>query len=34
MLHWTGKGLDYWAVTDAEQSELTGFKEAFEKAEG
>jgi anti-sigma factor RsiW len=34
MLHWTDKGLDYWAVSDAEQGELKGFKEAFEKAEG
>jgi anti-sigma factor RsiW len=34
MLHWTDKGLDYWAVTDAEQGELKGFREAFEKAEG
>ena len=34
MLHWTDKGLDYWAVTDAEQSELNGFKAAFEMAEG
>ena len=34
MLHWTDKGLDYWAVSDAELSELNGFKEAFEKAEG
>lgn len=34
MLHWTDKGLDYWAVTDAEQAELNGFKAAFEKAEG
>jgi len=34
MLHWTDKGLDYWAVTDAEQGELKGFKAAFEKAEG
>lgn len=34
MLHWTDKGLDYWAVSDAEQSELTGFKAAFERAEG
>lgn len=34
MLHWTGQGLDYWAVSDAEQGELKGFKAAFEKAEG
>jgi anti-sigma factor RsiW len=34
MLHWTDKGLDYWAVSDAEPSELKGFREAFEKAEG
>jgi anti-sigma factor RsiW len=34
MLHWTDKGLDYWAVTDAEQGELNGFKAAFERAEG
>jgi anti-sigma factor RsiW len=34
MLHWTDKGLDYWAVTDAEQGELKGFKAAFEMAEG
>jgi anti-sigma factor RsiW len=34
MLHWTDKGLDYWAVTDAEQGELKGFKAAFEGAAG
>jgi anti-sigma factor RsiW len=34
MLRWTDKGLDYWAVTDAEQGELKGFKAAFEMAEG
>ena len=34
MLHWTDKGLDYWAVSDAELGELKGFREAFEKAEG
>jgi anti-sigma factor RsiW len=34
MLHWTGKGLDYWAVSDAEPAELKGFRAAFEKAEG
>jgi anti-sigma factor RsiW len=34
MLHWTDKGLDYWAVSDAEPAELNGFKAAFEKAEG
>lgn len=34
MLHWTDKGLDYWAVSDAEAGELDGFKAAFEKAEG
>jgi anti-sigma factor RsiW len=34
MLHWTGKGLDYWAVSDAEPGELKGFRSAFEKAEG
>jgi hypothetical protein len=34
MLHWTDKGLDYWAVSDAEPSELNGFKAAFERAEG
>jgi anti-sigma factor RsiW len=32
MLHWTDKGLDYWAVSDAEPGELNGFREAFEKA--
>ncbi|HEY4028919.1 MAG TPA: anti-sigma factor [Caulobacteraceae bacterium] len=34
MLHWTDRGLDYWAVSDAEPDELKGFKAAFEKAEG
>ena len=34
MLHWTDKGLDYWAVSDAEPGELQGFRAAFEKAEG
>ena len=34
MIHWTDKGLDYWAVSDAELGELKGFREAFEKAEG
>jgi anti-sigma factor RsiW len=34
MLHWTGQGLDYWAVSDADPAELKGFREAFEKAEG
>ena len=34
MLHWTGKGLAYWAVSDADPGELQGFREAFEKAEG
>jgi anti-sigma factor RsiW len=34
MLHWTDKGLDYWAVSDAEPGELKGFREAFEKAQG
>jgi anti-sigma factor RsiW len=34
MLHWTDKGLDYWAVSDADPAELKGFREAFEKAEG
>jgi anti-sigma factor RsiW len=34
MLHWTDKGLDYWAVSDVEPDELKGFREAFEKAEG
>ena len=34
MVHWTGKGLDYWAVSDVEPDELKGFREAFEKAEG
>jgi anti-sigma factor RsiW len=34
MLHWTDKGLDYWAVSDAEQGELKDFHEAFEKAAG
>jgi anti-sigma factor RsiW len=34
MLHWTDKGLDYWAVSDADPAELKGFKAAFEMAEG
>jgi anti-sigma factor RsiW len=34
MLHWTDKGLSYWAVTDADPTELKGFHEAFEKAAG
>ena len=34
MLHWTDRGLDYWAVSDAEPAELKGFREAFEKAGG
>jgi anti-sigma factor RsiW len=34
MLHWTDKGLDYWAVSDAEQEELKGFHQAFETAAG
>jgi anti-sigma factor RsiW len=33
MLHWTDRGLDYWAVSDADPAELKGFREAFEKAE-
>ena len=34
MLHWSDKGLSYWAVTDADPAELKGFHEAFEKAAG
>ena len=34
MLHWSDKGLDYWAVTDADPAELKGFRAAFETAEG
>jgi len=34
MLHWTDKGLSYWAVSDADAGELKGFHEAFEKAAG
>ena len=34
MLHWTDRGLSYWAVTDADPAELKGFREAFEKAAG
>lgn len=34
MLHWTDKGLSYWAVSDADPAELKGFHEAFEKAAG
>lgn len=34
MIHWTDKGLDYWAVSDVERGELSGFREAFERAEG
>jgi anti-sigma factor RsiW len=34
MLHWTDKGLSYWAVTDADPTELKGFHEAFERAVG
>lgn len=34
MLHWTDKGLSYWAVSDVEADELKGFREAFVKAAG
>ena len=34
MLHWTDRGLSYWAVSDVESAELKGFREACEKAAG
>jgi anti-sigma factor RsiW len=34
MLHWRDRGLDYWAVSDADKDELKGFHAAFEKAAG
>ena len=34
MLHWSDRGLDYWAVSDAEPGELEGFRKAFRSAAG
>ena len=34
MVQWRDRGLDYWAVSDAEPDELKSFHEAFEKAAG
>ena len=34
MLHWTDRGLSYWAISDADPAELKGFREAFERAAG
>jgi len=32
LVHWTDRGLNYWAVTDAAASELSAFERAYQAA--